>query len=205
MRVISIHRQKGNIYSVLTDDGCEAMLDSSTLEGAEDIAVGYETTAERLEELQIQSDYNRARIRSLELVAKKEYCRAELLRKLEGFPEAAAEAAADEMERLGFVDDERYAQMYAEAAFRLKKHGWRRVSYDLSQKGIDRNVAEKVAKELAPEPAAVLDEILAGRVGADLETEAGCRRCIATLSRYGYDNADIAAAMRRRAYGSENE
>lgn len=203
MTVIAIRRQKGSLYSVLTDEGYEIIIDSATLEAAEDVAVGEDIDEERLEELQAQSDYNRARIRSLELVARKEYCRAELLRKLGDYPEQAASAAADEMERLGLVDDERYARMYAEAAYSLKKHGWRRVSYDLSQKGVDRDTAASVARELAPEPSEVLDELLAGRLGSDLETEAGCRRCIATLTRYGYESRDIAAAMRRRAYGSE--
>ncbi len=200
MTVVAIRRVKGGLFTVITDGDIEITVDSTTLEAAEDIFVGCETDVERLEELQLQSDYNRARIRSLELVAKKEYCRAELMRKLRaGFPEQACELAADEMERLGFVDDERYAQMYADAAYRLRKHGRRRVSYDLAQKGIDRHLASRVADELAPDPAEVLDELLAGRIGNDLETEAGCRRCIATLTRYGYEGADIAAAMRREA------
>ena len=201
MTVIAIRRQKAGLYAVITDGDVEVIIDAATLEAAEDIAVGCETDEERLEELQAQSDYNRARIRSLELVAKKEYCRAELIRKLTAvYPRTAAELAADEMERLGFLDDERYAEMYADAAYRLKKHGRRRVSYDLAQKGIDRDLAGRIANELAPDPAEALDELLAGRIGNDLETEAGCRRCIATLTRYGYEGADIAAAMRRKAY-----
>jgi len=204
MIVTAIRRHKGSLYLVMTDEGVEIIIDAPTLEAAEDIAVGFETDEERLEELQAQSDYNRARIRSLELVAKKEYCRAELVHKLSSaYPREAAERAADEMERIGFLDDERYAEMYADSAYRLKHHARRRVSYDLSQKGIDRELARRVAGELAPDPAQALDELLAGRLGNDLETEAGCRRCIATLTRYGYENADIAAAMRRRAYGEE--
>ncbi len=204
MTIIAIRRQKGSLYSVLTDEGFEIVIDSATLEAAEDVALGEEIDEERMEELQAQSDCNRARLRSLELVARKEYCRAELLRKLNTFPSEAAQAAADEMEKLGFVDDERYAEMYAQDAYNLKKHGKRRVSYDLTQRGIDRDIAERVAQELAPDPAEALDSLLLGRLGSDLETEAGCRRCIATLSRYGYDNQDIAAAMRRRAYGGED-
>jgi len=204
MEIISIRRHKGNLFAVVADDGTEILIDSATLEKADDIAVGFETDEERMAELQLQSDYNRARIRSLELVARKEYCRAELMHKLTAhFSEEASELAVDEMERLGFVDDERYAEMYADSAYRLKKHGYRRVSHDLIQKGIDRDTARRVARELAPEPAEALDELLAGRIGNDLESEAGCRRCIATLTRYGYEGADIAAAMRRKAYGEE--
>lgn len=204
MTVIAIRRQKGDLFTVITDEDTEIVINSATLEAAQDIAVGCETDEERLQELQLQSDYDRARVRSLELVARKEYCRAELVRRLSAtYPSEATELAADEMERLGFLDDERYAQMYADAAYRLKKHGRRRVSYDLAQKGIERGLAEQIARELAPEPAQALDELLAGRIGADLESEAGCRRCIATLTRYGYEMGDIAAAMRRKVYADE--
>lgn len=197
MTVIAIRRQKGSMYSVLTDSGYEIIIDTATLEQAEDIAVGMETDAERMDELQAQSDYNRARLRSLELVARKEYCRAELLRKLNTFPEEAASAAADEMERLGFVDDRRFAEMYADEAYRVKLHGRRRVAYDLCQRGVDRHVAEEAARELAPDPAEALDQLLEGRMGARLQSEADFRRCIATLTRYGYDMGDISAALRR--------
>lgn len=204
MTVIAIRRQKGDLFAVITDEDTEIVINAATLDAAQDIAVGCEADEERLQELQLQSDYDRARVRSLELVARKEYCRAELIRKLSAaFSSEAAELAADEMERLGFLDDERYAQMYADAAYRLKRHGRRRVSYELAQKGIERGLAEQTARELAPDPAQALDELLAGRIGADLESEAGCRRCIATLTRYGYEMGDIAAAMRRKAYADE--
>jgi len=197
MTVIAIRRQKGSLYSVLTDSGHEIIIDTSTLEQADDIAVGLETDEERMDELQALSDYNQARLRALELVARKEYCRTELLRKLNTYPDEAAAAAADEMERLGFVDDRRFAEMYADEAYRVKSHGQRRVAYDLCRRGVDRSIAEEAARELAPDPAEALDRLLEGRLGARLNTEADFRRCIATLTRYGYETGDITAALRR--------
>lgn len=205
MIITAIRRQRAGLYLILTDEGLEITLDTPTLEAADDLAVGLDLEEERLLELQAQSDYNRARVRSLELVAKKEYCRAELIAKLsQQYSEEAAELAADEMERLGFVDDERYAEMYADAAFRLKKHGRRRVAADLAQKGIDRALADSTARALAPDPGEALDELLCGRLGRDLETEAGCRRVINTLVRYGYEMGDILAALRRKVDEEED-
>ena len=41
------------------------------------------------------------------------------------------------------------------------------------------------------------ETLLAGKLSRDLDTEAGVRRCINTLVRYGYESSDIYAALRR--------
>ena len=52
-----------------------------------------------------------AKLKALSLLDRRDYSRAELLRKLteKGFDAAASETALDRLTELGFVDDARYA------------------------------------------------------------------------------------------------
>lgn len=173
---------------------CEAVFLESEIE------LGCEIGEERLCELMRDSDYKKARNRALGYVAKRELCRRQLIRKLKesGFDEELALLAADELEELGFIDDSRFAAMSAEDMFRYKKYGLRRVVYELTQKGVERDIAQQAAEECCPDADEALDELLSGRLGSDLETEGGLRRCRNTLERYGYESSQISAAIRRR-------
>lgn len=170
-----------------------------------EIELGCDICEERLYELMRESDYKKARNRALGYVARRELCRKQLVKKLvdAGFDEELSSLAADEMEELGFIDDARFASMSAEDMFRFKKYGLRRVVYELTQKGVDRDVAQSAARDCCPDADEVLDELLSGRLGADLDTEGGLRRCRNTLERYGYDGAQISAAIRRKRFGED--
>jgi len=199
MTITAIKRKKGDLYTVETDEG-SADVDIRTLEQAADVAQGFSVTPERLAELAYQSECRRARSKSLKLVAVREMCCAGLRRKLgdAGFSREACEYVIAEMETLGFVSDSRYAEMYAEELYRVKKYAPRRVSHELINKGISRELAEETAHRLAPDTAETLSLLLEGRLGDELDTDSGRRRCAMTLNRYGYDPADIHAAIRRR-------
>ncbi len=201
MLISAIRRQKGTLFAIYSEGEQMAVLDIQVLESADDLAVGLDVSEERLSELQDQSDLRRARNKALSMVARRELCRKGLIRKLcdNGFDSDIAECTADEMERLDFVNDRRYAEMTADEMYRIQKYARRRVSYELSQKGIDRELASEIAAELEPDAAEVLDELLGGRLARDTDSEAGIRRCMNTLMRYGYETHDIYSALKRLA------
>lgn len=141
--------------------------------------------------------------KGLNIVARKEVCRARMYTQLaDDFGGEAAGWACDELERLGLVDDRRYAGLYAERQFSEKNFYIRRVEYDLCGKGIDRELARQVCAELAPDQEEALAGLLSGRLGRDLGDQAGVRRTTATLIRYGYEPEAIRRAIRAHGEGA---
>lgn len=199
MLITAIRRKRGDLYAVYSGGEEVALIDSETLAECERLAVGNELTEEELDDIQAQSNRRQARSKALGIVARKEISRRAIIKKLgeSGFSEDACEYAADEMERLGFVNDRRCAEMLAEDIYHLRHFGRRRCAYELQGKGIDKELADEVAAELAPEPQEAIYGLLKGKLARDMDSEAGIKRCMNTLMRYGYEPSDIREAFAR--------
>ena len=199
MLITAIRRKRGDLYAVYCSAEEIALIDSETLAECERLAVGEDLTEEEIDEIQAQSYRRQARTKALGIVARKEISRKAIIKKLgeAGFSEDAAGYAADEMERLGFVNDRRCAEMMAEDIYHLRSFGRRRCAYELQNKGIEKELAEEVAAELAPEPQEAIYGLLTGKLARDMDSEAGIKRCMNTLMRYGYEPSDIRAVFAR--------
>lgn len=95
------------------------------------------------------------RRKAVDLLARREYSRAELARKLAGreadIDRAALDAVLDELAACGWQSDARFAQMWIQA--HAARHGAQRLRQDLRQRGvatadIDAALAEHQAAEL---------------------------------------------------------
>lgn len=203
MLITKITRTKGGLLAVMSGGEQIALLDDKAIE-EHDIGVGVDVPDDVLEDIQRESDERRALTAGLYLVAKREYCRKQIVEKLRrSHDEEAAEYAADELCRLGFVDDRRYAEKYALICFEDKHFFTRRVVYELTAKGIDRSLAQEVCAELEPDEDEAIDALLDGRLGMGLDSEAGIRRTTATLERYGYSRAKSISHILKRCRGDE--
>ena len=121
------------------------------------------------------------------------HSRAELRRKLmrREFGEAIVEGVLDQLARLGYLDDARFAKTKAMAAAEHKHHGRRRAFVELLKAGVKKDVAEAaledvysqadslgVARELARKKLASLKR---------LEPVVARRRLAGMLMRRGFD------------------
>ncbi len=145
-----------------------------------------------------------AKQRALVLLDRRDYSRAELLRKLaeKGFEQAAAEAAVDRLVSLGFVDDARYAPIVVRH-YAAKGYGAQRIRGELQRRGIPRALWDDAMAEM-PAQDETLDRLLCARLkGADLADRAALKRAADALQRRGYSWDEINAAVERRR--AENE
>lgn len=106
-------------------------------------------SAEALEQLRAEDARVRARRLALEYIAHRARTRAEVLRRLAraGFAEADAEAAADRMVELGYLDDEGYARAYVRGRAASRGHGPARLRADLLRRGVHRALIDRVIEE----------------------------------------------------------
>ena len=144
------------------------------------------------------SAYETVKARAMQLLDKRDYSRAELLRKLteKNIPEAQAEAVVDRLCELGFVDDARYAPIVVRH-YAAKGYGRRRVQQELQRRGIPKELWD-VALEQMPEQDDTIDRLLSARLrGADIEDRAALKKATDALARKGYSWDEISEAVER--------
>lgn len=197
-------RREGKFFALYSGERRLFAIDARTLEES-GIKAGAVASAAELNALWRRSEYRLAREKALGCVARRELCRKQLIDALEkaDFSEEACEKAADEMEKLGFIDDERFADTLAEYIYRTKRYGRRRVVAELCGKGINRSTAEEYAEKNEPDVAEALDGLLETRLGRQLDDAAGIRRVMGNLYRFGYESGDVREAIARKKAAEE--
>jgi regulatory protein len=143
--------------------------------------------------------------RALEALSHRERTTAELVEWLEarGFGRAEVEAALDRLIESGAVDDERFAQRFAEDKRELRGWGPDRIRESLAHRGLDRHLID--AALVADGHGTQLERAiqLLEQRGDRLEDERSRARALAFLARRGYEaevaNDAVRGAERRAA------
>src|SRR5215208_1573613 len=88
--------------------------------------------------------------KAMESLGSRLHSRSELHRKLmrREYGEAVVNAVLDDLARLGYVDDERFAKTKALSAAQYKHHGRRRAFMELRRAGVTGEVAERALNDV---------------------------------------------------------
>jgi regulatory protein len=97
------------------------------------------------------------------------------------------EAALARLIEIGQLDDQRFAERYAEDKRDLRGWGPERIREALMERGIEPAVAEAATAGERPGEQAERAATLLSRRGVELNREAGRGRAVAYLARRGYD------------------
>ena len=148
------------------------------------LRVGQTLSEDDLEDLMERSQMHRANEKALEKI-----------RPLYG--EEAAQAAADRMEEIGLVNDEEFARQYAQQLLERKRLAPSRAVFELTRKGIDRELAQELVEELCEDdPQDMIRAIVERKYARCLSDEKGLRRTVQGLQRMGYRYEDIRSVLR---------
>ena len=163
---------------------------------------GMELSPEELEDLVERSDARRAKEKALYLLEHRAHSKRELTEKIArtAASRQAAQAAADQLEELGLVDDQAYAQSYARELVVRKRYGLRRVEQELARKGIARELAQQVLAPYREDTQSALEnmtQVLERRYAQWREDPKVRRRAVAALQRMGYNYEEIRGALGR--------
>lgn len=159
-----------------------------------------EVSYDDVEQLVKASAYKRACSRALWLLNARDYTRKGLVDKLKlKFGEEAAQAAADKMQQLNFIDDERFAERYAEQLLTVQNVSLRETKSKLYQKGVPRELIDLAVERVEFSSADQLDDVVRKRYAYKLENadEDTVRKVVNALLRKGFAYSDIKAAIKR--------
>ena len=152
------------------------------------------------------------RDKAMDLLAARPLSRKELVDKLTARPRdrekepladrETAEAAADRLEELGYLNDGAYACTVAEH-YAAKGWGPARIREELYRRGVPREYWDQ-ALETMESPDDAIDAFLRKKLrGADLSDPKSCQRAAAALARRGFRWEDIKDGLRR--YGGAED
>ena len=194
MLIQAVNKQKKSLVEVIVD-GESFLIDRETF-SLSGYQVGKEITNAEIDELITKSENHRAKEKALWLLSRRDYSKTELLKKLKcDASDEAAEQTAERMEEVGLINDTSYAKRYASDLFHIKQLSNRMVLYELTGKGIDKELAREVIEELAVKDEETIAALVQRKFPV-LESEKEIRRAHAYLLRKGYSYGLISGALK---------
>ena len=122
--------------------------------------------------------------------------RKELCDKLteKGYEEAEITETIEKLMSYGYINDKRYATSYIRSQMRGK--GRRRITMELSSKGVDSEMTRELCTELVPDEAETVYDLLERRYGnLNFTDEGQMRRMYSFFARRGFRYEDIRRAV----------
>jgi len=154
-------------------------------------------------------DAEKARDYALLLLSFRERTRHEMEERLlrKKFPAPTAAMVVADLERVGLLDDERFARLYVQERVRLQPRAARLIGRELLKKGVSREIIDQaIGSEIGAGREEEMAVELARRASARLrgiEPEAAKRRLWAFLARRGFSPEQIISAL--KAAGEKDE
>ena len=150
---------------------------------------GSEIDEKDIENITFEIDSYKAKSRALNLLSYRAHSKKELQDKLKRrLDEKSAKIAADKMEQIGLLNDENYARDFASHLQKNKMYAKKRISYELSKKGINEEIISEVLDNLELSEDETLEKAASKKSS---ENEKEKRRLIAHLMRLGYSWSQI--------------
>lgn len=149
-------------------------------------------TEEEAENILSNSNGYKAKEKALRLLSFRAHSKQELKNKIKRVSdEAAAESAAQKMEELGLINDKSYAEMYAKELFFRKFYSKKRAEYELSKKGVSKDIISEVMDEISPDEDEILKSAFEKKFLNKIKTEKDANRAYMYFCRLGYNFSQI--------------
>ena len=135
---ITVQKRRANRHSVFLDGRFAFGCNRNVLADF-GLRVGDELTPEKLAEIEAGGLRQECFDRAVAFLSRRLHGREELRRKVNkngDYPDATIDAVLSDLERLGYVDDAKFAAARAADAATFRKHGPRRVAAELRRAGV---------------------------------------------------------------------
>ena len=145
---INSQRRNPNRYSIFIDGEFVLGIDKKTVEDM-DLRVGKLVDEKDLKKITSQEELNKAQAYALMLLGYRERSLREIRMRMrqKGYEEKLIEKVVKYLEDRNLINDKRFAQLWAES--RIKKgYGSWRIQSELEQKGVNRDMADEILKDL---------------------------------------------------------
>jgi regulatory protein len=157
------------------------------------LRAGLELDAQQISEIELGAVKQECFDAAMNFLSRRLHSRAELKRKLgrREWGEKVIEATLDDLARMDYIDDERFAKTKALSAAQHKKHGRRRAFMELIKSGVKGDVADNALREVyaAHDSVAIARELAEKQAPRlrKVDPLVARRRLVGMLQRRGFD------------------
>ena len=195
VRITDISVTKRGRYAIFVNDEFMFSIDEETLVRRK-IKIDDLVEPSDIYELQSESDYRKAREKALTYLGIRAYAKEELYRKLcIKYDEETSQKAVLDMDRMGYLDDERFARTRV-AELNRKGKSKKIIEMKLFQSGVSRDVTAKVLEDLPDDEGEKLDKVIEKSYKNKLR-ENDKDKVIAALLRRGFSYTDVKDAIEK--------
>ena len=195
MTVTAIEPKRKGLSALYIDGEFALKLDTEVLLSHR-VDVGCDIDDEKLKAVIDASNIKRAKDKAMWLISYRDHTKRELIDKVaKDSSRDAAIKAVERLEELGLVNDERFAQRYAQELLNTKRMSPSGAVRKLVEKGIDRELARDTVEQLNCDIDENIKAIIDKKYSKNLSDEKGRRRCVNALMRLGYSYSDIKSAL----------
>ena len=209
MKITKISPQKNNALkvNVFIDEEFAFSFDSAEaiLKGLKE---GRDLSEKEIKNLLMDSQFTKARDYALGILSRKSITKKLLCDKLseKGYNQIIIAEVINELESLGYIDDESYAQMFFEYCLE-KMWGKKKIRYEMQLKGVNADIIEEILSSYNPGDAicnmkAYICQRYSQNDLTDAKTKAKITRHFASK---GFDFPEITAAISEAIKEISNE
>ncbi len=191
MVITDIKKGKKRLNAVYIDGEFFNNIDSYILD-ISGFSVGSEVSGAELKLLESKSNNRRAYSKALYLLGFRDYSEKEMQNKLKlDFTDDAIENTIEKLKEQKFLDDEKFANKYADVLIFEKKFSKKMAVYELTKKGIDKQISESIVDNIDIDEKDQIKDLISRKYKDAYNNEKVKRRAIAFLQRHGYKIHDI--------------
>ncbi len=141
-----------NSFTAAAEDGSSFFIPGKLAKQL-NLSAGQELTEQEYSDLKDRIDFWKAKSKSLELLAIREHCTAELRTKLSrrDFPEKTIHHVITSLTESGLLSDRRYAEIWVQIRLRKNPEGREVLAAGLARKGVSRNIIQEVLDDCIDE------------------------------------------------------
>lgn len=151
MTITSIEKTKKGRYSIFVEGEFVFSVSADQIV-MDKIQIGNQVSADDLRRMLDKSQELYAKQRAVNLLGARSYTKKGLRDKLLEIADAhVVDGIVNHLEEMGYINDYDYAVRKSNDLYKIKKYGLSRVRMALIQKGIDKDLAETVARETQPQ------------------------------------------------------
>ena len=129
------------------------------------LKIGNEIPQEKYDEILENVIYEKAKNTAVKFLGYRARSKKELRDKLiKDYDENITDKVISMLEKYGYVNDEEYAKAYVRDCLNLKGWGQKRISLELTKRGIDKNIIEKALPKENTEQLELIEKLLTKRL-----------------------------------------
>lgn len=195
MQITEIKKDKLHLTKITFADGREVLVDNEVVY-EKTLKVGADLSEQYINELASESDYRRAKSRALWYLDRQDHTEKALYQKLlrGGFPEKESAKVIARLCEVGLLDDNRYAENYAERLIE-SNISKREALQKMLLKGVPYELAKKVLTETEADEQTQIKNLIEKKYRNKLSGEKGWQKVYGALVRKGFSYDEVKKAL----------